>query len=151
MRKADDFHRGSPYSAPQIGRREQEAKKLSLSNTQILMILGLITVLMVGAFYRLTQQRVFAIDGIASSRQKGRCQVAFHAINRSPSRVSGRAIIQIYEDEDGSPSAWGTTHLAATSSVPISLAAGQSKMVRVDVVHSGLCKQVEVTAVGSRL
>ena len=63
--------------------------------------------------------------------------------------MSGRAIIQIYED--GSPSGWGTTHLAATSSVPISLAAGQSKMVRVDVVHSGLCKPVEVTAVGSRL
>jgi hypothetical protein len=62
--------------------------------------------------------------------------------------VSGKAIIEIFEDVK--PASYASMYLAATSSVPISLASGQAKMVRVDIAHSGLCNHIEVTAVGSQ-
>lgn len=148
MRKEDDLHRGSPYSAPQISKQVQPPKTLSLSNSQVVIILGLIAMLFIWSFYRLTQQRVFDINNITMNRQRGLCRVSFNAINRNPNSVSGKAIIEIFED--GVPSAYTNIYLAATSSVPISLASGQAKMVRVDIAHSGLCNHIEVTAVGSQ-
>jgi hypothetical protein len=57
MRKEDDLHRGSPYSAPQISKQVQPPKTLSLSNSQIVIILGLTAMLFAWSFYRLTHQR----------------------------------------------------------------------------------------------
>jgi hypothetical protein len=91
---------------------------------------------------------VFDINNITMNRQRGICRVSFNAINRNPSSVSGKAIVEIFED--GMATVHANTYLAATSSVPISLASGQAKVVRVDIAHAGPCKHVEVTAVGSR-
>jgi len=59
--------------------------------------------------------------------------------------VRGKAIIEIFEDGQ-----FSTYTLAATSSVPVALASGQAKMVRVNIAHSGLCHHIEVTVVGSQ-
>ena len=111
---------------------EQE-KTLSLSNSMIITILGLTSALFALAFYRLTEQRVFDISNIVIDRQKGFCRVSLIAANRKPNRASGKILIQIYEDDGRNSSDWPNIYLAATSSVPISLASKQAKTVKLDI------------------
>ncbi len=129
----------------------QQPTKPTLSDSQIYIILALIVSLFILAFYRLTQLRVFDVNNIAADQHNGFCRVSFNAANRKQSSVSGKAIIQIYED-DGKNSEWPNIYLAISASVPVSLLSGQTKMVRVDVAHSGRCKKeyVEITALGSQ-
>ncbi|MFN5465420.1 MAG: hypothetical protein ACK40D_10310 [Cyanobacteriota bacterium] len=128
---------------------EQE-KTLSLSNSMIITILGLTSALFALAFYRLTEQRVFDISNIVIDRQKGFCRVSLIAANRKPNRASGKILIQIYEDDGRNSSDWPNIYLAATSSVPISLASKQAKTVKLDIAHSRGCERIEVTSVGSQ-
>ncbi len=105
--------------------------------------------LVVLAFYRGAQQATFRFHSISWEPLQTTCRVSFTAKNPKGHSIQARAMIQLYMSPGNLPTAGPTSVPTTTATVPIQLAAGQSKPITADVAYTEQpkgCQYVEITA-----